>query len=207
MDHTRPDIQDAYQDESLMEEVAGLHDMMEDEVVFVYLDSDEVTLCLEAIVPLPAAHRKQLEKALASLIDRRQQRKIGSSANEFDLGVAEAFNAFMHDIFGRYRGYVGAAAQGGGFEFDVERFCLARDRSPETRSFLAAFRDTQIFERWHRQRCDIAEAGYTEPTRFEEVVGAAAAGTRWSRARRRMSTVLAASSPGSSRYRTPSSAG
>eukprot|EP01048_Picozoa_sp_COSAG05_P015935 COSAG05_NODE_1984_length_3746_cov_3.101430_2_plen_716_part_00 len=176
--------------DSLLEEVGRLPE--DDSVVWVYLDSDEVRLCMDSLFPLPPILKRSLEARMCELVGKLSSSKM--SIDEFQGSIALEFLNLMLDVFGNYREYTI------GPDFDFNRFCKGSD-SVATREFLHSFRETQIFERWCSHCSDAARCGYQQEymTRFDSMVSSGARNNGQGlirRARRRLSSIsLAAGTP------------
>lgn len=140
--------------ESMMQQVMQLP--TEDELVFINLDRNEVQLYVDGLAQIPSLHAASLEKRIRKLVVTRQN-EIATTDQEpnqaaeieknFDSGISEAFIDFMVSIFGNYRNFIDTE-----FEFNVEDFTAATERSESTQAFLQKFRGSQMFELWARER-------------------------------------------------------
>lgn len=79
-------------------------------------------------------------------------RKFKGEPAIFNKRVSEAFIQFMVAIFGKYRDFIQKD-----FEFDVEGFAAAVERTETTRIFLGTIRDLQLFEAWARERAALVQ--------------------------------------------------
>jgi Ca2+-binding EF-hand superfamily protein len=147
--------------ESMMEQVLRLP--TEDELVVVNLDTDEVQLCISELAELPSSHTRALEKRIRKLLISKQDET--SNEMEFDRqfsdSVSDSFLDFMISVFGKYRDFID-----NDFEFDVEDFTEAENRSESTRSFLQIFRGSQMFELWARERAALMSRKATDGDKF-----------------------------------------
>eukprot|EP01043_Picozoa_sp_COSAG02_P068993 COSAG02_NODE_11654_length_1680_cov_2.085389_2_plen_370_part_00 len=111
-----------------------------------------------------------LKKKVASVLRdhgiEAGSRKFKGDAAVFNKRVSEAFIEFMVAIFGKYRDFIGKD-----FEFDVEGFAAAVDRTETTRIFLGTIRDLQLFEAWARERAALVQRAAVESPNSSPVAG------------------------------------
>lgn len=93
-------------------------------------------------------------------------RKFRGNPAVFNRRISEAFIGFMVAIFGKYRDFITKD-----FEFDVEGFTAAADRTETTRVFLGTIRDLQLFEAWARERAALVKRAAAESPHSSPVAG------------------------------------
>lgn len=141
---------------SLFEQVLRLP--TEADMIFAKLDAEEVLLCgavPDALAKFPSSHFAALEKKVRRLFKDHLTAKPTITAAEFNRGISETFVEFMVSIFGKYRDFVGEED----YEFDIDGFTAAADRTEATRVFLQQFRNSQMFEAWGRERAALFARG------------------------------------------------
>jgi hypothetical protein len=99
-------------------------------------------------------------------IEAGSREKFKGDPAVFNKRVSEAFIEFMVAIFGKYRAFIGKD-----FEFDVEGFTAAVDRTEATRIFLGTIRDSQHFEAWARERAALVQRAAAESPNSSPVAG------------------------------------
>ena len=128
-----------------------LADAMEEELVFAKLDTEEVLLCGEVpslLAKFPSSHIAALEKKVRRLVKDHMAAKPTITKAEFNRGISETFVEFMVSLFGKYRDFI----QEDDYEFDIEGFTAAQDRTAATQVFLQQFRGSQMLEIFGRER-------------------------------------------------------
>ena len=156
---------------SLMPQVERIPGI-EDDVVFVNLDTNEVSLDMDSLKELPAdeeakltAHVTRLFTELTTVKSRFSRKKTTTPA-AFNASIEDAFNQFMLSIFGNYRRFLDPNDD---WEFDIDGYTEA---SPSNKYgvFLEGFRESQMFEAWCTERSELARRKFPSANKFESQV-------------------------------------
>lgn len=156
---------------SLMPQVERIPGI-EDDVVFVNLDTNEVSLDMDSLKELPAEEEAKLTAQVTRLfsdltsVKSRFSRKKTTTPAMFNASIEDAFNQFMLSIFGNYRRYLDPNDD---WEFDIDAYT---EIGPSNKYgvFLEAFRESQMFEAWCTERSELARRKFPSSNKFEDHV-------------------------------------